>query len=65
MCEAYTSKTVNWTGQVIHNLGGRKYITDYGVTLSLDINGSIGIYLKGILGHSERLLDLTFGSSEP
>lgn len=58
LCEAYTSKTVNWTGKIVHDLGGRKYITDNGITMARDINGSLGIYLKG-------LLDSTAGSSEP
>jgi putative transposase len=49
MCEAYTSKTVNWTGKVIHNLGGRKYTSDGGLTMSRDLNGALGIYLKGLL----------------
>lgn len=48
--EAWTSKTHNVTGNVIHNLGGRKTITSDGATLDRDINGALGIFLKGLCG---------------
>lgn len=47
--EAYTSKTANWTGEIVHNLGGRKTITSNGVSLDRDVNGALGIYLKALL----------------
>jgi putative transposase len=56
--EAYTSKTANWTGEVIHNLGGRKRIQSGGVSIDRDVNGALGIFLKGIVG-------LTCGDSIP
>lgn len=47
--EAYTSKTANWTGEIVHTLGGSKVITSQGITMDRDINGALGILLKGIL----------------
>ena len=44
--EAYTSKTVSWTGEIIQNLGGRKTIKSGGVTVNRDINGARGIFLR-------------------
>jgi len=46
--EAYTSKTVSWTGEVIANLGGRKSITRNGVTVNRDDNGARGILLRAL-----------------
>lgn len=48
--EAYTSKTHALTGEVITNLGGRKTITSQRVTLDRDVNGALGIFLKGLCG---------------
>jgi putative transposase len=48
--EAYTSKTANWTGEIVHNLGGRKVIKSGGLCLDRDINGALGIYLKALMG---------------
>lgn len=47
--EAYTSKTANWTGEIVHNLGGRKTITSRGVRIDRDVNGALGIFLKALL----------------
>lgn len=49
--EAYTSKTVSWTGEIIHNLGGAKFIkslTD-GQVMPRDLNGARGIFLRALV----------------
>lgn len=49
VCEAYTSKTVSWTGEVIHNLGGRKVIQAAdGQRMDRDLNGARGIFLRAL-----------------
>lgn len=50
-CEAYTSKTVSWTGEMIHNLGGRKVIQSKidGQKMNRDINGARGIFLRALV----------------
>ena len=49
VCEAYTSKTVSWTGDVIGNLGGQKTIKDgVGNVMDRDLNGARGIFVKNI-----------------
>jgi putative transposase len=57
-CEAYTSKTVSWTGELIHNLGGKKVIKSKidGKTMDRDINGARGIFLRA-LGDTPSLRD--------
>lgn len=51
--EAYTSKTVNWTGKVNHNLGGRKLVRGSdGHEMDRDINGARGIFLRALAGVS-------------
>jgi putative transposase len=58
VCEAYTSKTVSWTGEVISNLGGRKVIkASDGTTMCRDLNGARGIFLRA-LGDSPMLQNL-------
>jgi putative transposase len=44
--EAYTSKTVSWTGEIIQNLGGRKTIKSGGIKVNRDVNGARGIFLR-------------------
>jgi len=46
--EAYTSKTINWTGE-IRNIGGAKYIKADGLKVDRDINGALGILLRSLL----------------
>ena len=47
--EAYTSKTVSWTGEIIHNLGGRKTVkSSDGQRMDRDINGARGIFLRAL-----------------
>jgi putative transposase len=48
--EAYTSKTANWTGEIVHNLGGARSISSGGLRFDRDVNGALGIYLKALLG---------------
>lgn len=48
VCEAYTSKTANWTGEIVHNLGGSKTITSKGIRLDRDLNAALGILLKAL-----------------
>jgi len=49
--EAYTSKTVSWTGEIIANLGGRKTIKSGGITVNRDINDARGIFLRALGDH--------------
>jgi putative transposase len=49
-CEAYTSKTVSWTGEIIKNLGGRKVIKSAdGRCMNRDLNGARGIFLRALV----------------
>ena len=49
VCEAYTSKTVSWTGEVIANLGGSKVIkSSEGHRMDRDLNGARGIFIKTV-----------------
>ncbi|MCU0544260.1 MAG: zinc ribbon domain-containing protein [Oscillatoriaceae cyanobacterium Prado104] len=49
--EAYTSKTVSWTGEIIKNLGGAKTIKSpsTGQTMNRDLNGARGIFLRTLV----------------
>ena len=49
VCEAYTSKTVSWTGELV-NIGGSKRIKSKvdGRTMDRDINGARGIFLRAL-----------------
>ncbi|MDB9447700.1 hypothetical protein PN447_15540 [Anabaena sp. CS-542/02] len=50
--EAYTSKTVSWTGEIIPNLGGANFVkspSDGLVVMSRDINGARGIFLRALV----------------
>lgn len=47
VCEAYTSKTVSWTGEIKRNLGGAKRIRGKdGQVMDRDLNGARGIFLR-------------------
>ena len=49
VCEAYTSKTVSWTGEVIANLGGSKVIKSSNRhRMDRDLNGARGIFIKNV-----------------
>ncbi len=49
--EAYTSKTVSWTGEVIHKLGGARVIksASTGFKMCRDLNGARGIFLRALV----------------
>jgi putative transposase len=51
VCEAYTSKTVSWTGEIVHNLGGAKVIQSKmdGRKMDRDLNGARGIFLRAVV----------------
>ena len=47
--EAYTSKTVSWTGDIVEKLGGAKVITDAdGNRCDRDLNGARGIFIAEV-----------------
>ena len=49
VCEAYTSKTVSWTGEIVANLGGSKVIkSSEGHHMNRDLNGARGIFIKNV-----------------
>lgn len=50
VCEAYTSKTVSWTGEIIERLGGRKVIRskEDGQRMDRDLHGARGIMLRAL-----------------
>ena len=49
VCEAYTSKTVSWTGEIVENLGGSKVIkSSEGHRMDRDLNSARGIFLKSV-----------------
>jgi putative transposase len=54
VCEAYTSKTASWTGE-IKNIGSSKTITSDKVTVDRDINAARGIFLRALGDHPEIL----------
>ncbi len=49
--EAYTSKTVSWTGEIVRNLGGAKIIKSKltGKSMNRDLNGARGIMLRALV----------------
>jgi len=48
--EAYTSKTVSWTGEII-NIGGSRVIKSKinGDSMNRDLNGARGIFLRALV----------------
>ena len=47
--EAYTTKTVSWTGEVVENVGGATVIVGSdGERMDRDYNGARGIYLRAL-----------------
>ncbi len=50
-CEAYTSKTISWTGELVHNLGGKKVIKSQfdNKIMDRDLNGARGIFLRALV----------------
>ena len=49
VCEAFTSKTASWTGEVIAHLGGLKQIKSGGLVVERDENGARGIFLRALV----------------
>ena len=47
VCEAYTSKTASWTGE-IKQIGGAKTIVSGGIRVDRDMNGARGIFLRAL-----------------
>lgn len=49
--EAYTSKTVSWTGEIVKNLGGSKTIKSLSTNniMDRDLNGARGIFLRAFV----------------
>ncbi len=48
--EAYTSKTVSWTGEILNNLGGKKVVTgNDGFRLDRDLKVRRGILIKSVV----------------
>ena len=49
--EAYTSKTVSWTGEIVPKLGGAKIIKSKltGQKMPRDWNGARGIFLRALV----------------
>ena len=49
--EAYTSKTVSWTGEIVKNLGGALTIKSpsTGLKMNRDLNGARGIFLRALV----------------
>ncbi|MCL1475933.1 zinc ribbon domain-containing protein, partial [Argonema antarcticum] len=49
--EAYTSKTVSWTGEIVPKLGGAKIIKSKltGLYMPRDWNGARGIFLRALV----------------
>ncbi|MGD1805986.1 RNA-guided endonuclease InsQ/TnpB family protein [Dapis sp. BLCC M126] len=55
--EAYTSKTVSWTGEILNNLGGKKVVAGSdGFRLNRDLNGARGIFIKSVVEHPSLTL---------
>lgn len=49
--EAFTSKTISWTGEIIENLGGRRSVKSKldGQEMDRDYNGARGIFLRALV----------------
>lgn len=49
--EAYTSKTVSWTGEILPKLGGSKVVRSKidGRSMPRDLNGARGIFLRAVV----------------
>ena len=52
--EAYTTRTVSWTGELLDNVGGASVsVGGDGERMDRDYNGARGIYLRA-LGYTPR-----------
>ena len=52
VCEAYTSQTASWTGEM-KKVGGAKTIFSAGLKVDRDVNGARGIFLRALVDHPE------------
>jgi len=48
VCEAFTSKTVSWTGE-LKKVGGSRVISAGGIKMDRDLNGARGIFLRSLV----------------
>lgn len=50
VCEAYTSKTVSWTGEIV-KVGGSETIKSpsTGISMDRDLNGARGVFLRAVV----------------
>jgi putative transposase len=53
--EAFTSKTVSWTGEVVR-IGSRKTISSKGIVVDRDINGARNILLRALVDSPSLIL---------
>ena len=63
MSEAYTSKTVSWTGGVNDKLGSSKVVKSGTVRMDRDINGARGIFLKALVDSPSFLNERALSSN--
>ena len=49
--DAFTLKTVSWTGEIVKNLGGARTIKSAatGLKMDRDLNGARGIFLRALV----------------
>ena len=66
VCEAYTSQTVSWTGELV-NIGGSKTIKSKvdGRSMDRDINGARGIFLRALVDTPWLREQLALVSQDP
>lgn len=60
VCEAYTSKTASWTGDIVR-VGSSKTIKSQGLVLDRDINGARGIFLRALGDNPSLKRELCYG----
>ena len=49
VCEAYTSKTVSWTGEIVNIGSARTIKSEDGRKMDRDVNGARGIFLRAVV----------------
>lgn len=49
VCEAYTSKTVSWTGEIVNVGSARNIKSNDGRKMDRDVNGARGIFLRAVV----------------
>ncbi len=54
VCEAYTSQTVSWTGEV-KKIGGSRVIKSGGIELDRDLNGARNIFIRSLIDSPELI----------